>query len=85
MYTNSLSYYYENEETSGTKFLIYRGTEATFIKKTTKYRGKFKKKETVPNLMCYRSGTVNSNIVNSKFHLIRSYCEYLSRILSFHV
>ena len=23
----------------------------------------------------YRSGTVNSNTVNSKFHLIRSYCE----------
>ena len=33
----------------------------------------------------YRSGTVNSNTVNSKFHLIRSYCEYLARILSFHV
>ena len=25
--------------------------------------------------MSYRSGTVNSNTVNSKFHLIRSYCE----------
>ena len=25
--------------------------------------------------MQYRSGTVNSNTVNSKFHLIRSYCE----------
>ena len=23
----------------------------------------------------YRSGTVNSNMVNLKFHLIRSYCE----------
>ena len=23
----------------------------------------------------YRSGTVNSNTINSKFHLIRSYCE----------
>ena len=33
----------------------------------------------------YRSGTVNSNTVNSKFHLIRSYCEYLARTLSFHV
>ena len=33
----------------------------------------------------YRSGMVNSNTVNSKFHLIRSYCEYLARILSFHV
>ena len=33
----------------------------------------------------YRSGTVNSSTVNSKFHLIRSYCEYLARILSFHV
>ena len=34
---------------------------------------------------CYRSGTVNSNTVNSKFHIIRSYCEYLARILSIHV
>ena len=33
----------------------------------------------------YRSGTVNSNMVNSKFHLIRSCCEYLARFLSFHV
>ena len=33
----------------------------------------------------YRSGTVNSNTVNSKFHLIRSYCEYLATILSFYV
>ena len=31
------------------------------------------------------SNTVNSNTVNSKFHLIRSYCEYLARMLSFHV
>ena len=28
----------------------------------------------------YRSGTVNS-----KFHLIQSFCEYLARLLSFHV
>ena len=27
------------------------------------------------NSFYYRSGTVNSNTVNSKFHLIRSYCE----------
>ena len=33
----------------------------------------------------YRSGTVNSNTVNSKFHLIRSFFEILARILSFHV
>ena len=33
----------------------------------------------------YRSGTVNSNTVNSKFHLIRSCCKYLARFLSFHV
>ena len=33
----------------------------------------------------YRSGTVNSNTVNSKFHLIRSFFETLARILSFHV
>ena len=33
----------------------------------------------------YRSGTVNSNTVNSKFHLIRSFFEILAGILSFHV
>ena len=33
----------------------------------------------------YRSGMVNSNMVNSKFHLIRSYYKYLATILSFHV
>ena len=37
------------------------------------------------NIMYYRSGTVNSNTVNSKFHLIRSCCKYLARFLSFHV
>ena len=29
-------------------------------------------------LMKYRSRTVNSNTVNSKFHLIRSFCEMFS-------
>ena len=33
----------------------------------------------------YRSETLNSNTVNSKFHLIRSFFEILARILSFHV
>ena len=33
----------------------------------------------------YRSGTVNSNTVNSKFHLIQSFCEIFARFLSFHV
>ena len=33
----------------------------------------------------YRSRTVNSNTVNSKFHLIRSLLEILATILSFHV
>ena len=28
-----------------------------------------------PCVCHYRSGTVNSNMVNSKFHLIRNYCE----------
>ena len=37
------------------------------------------------NLCLYRSGTLNSNTVNSKFHLIRSFFEILARILSFHV
>ena len=40
---------------------------------------------TAKEFQYYRSGTVNSNAVNSKFHLIRSYCEYLARILSFNV
>ena len=33
----------------------------------------------------YRSGTVNSNTVNSKFHLIRSFFEIFARFLLFHV
>ena len=33
----------------------------------------------------YRSGTVNSNTVNSKFHLIRSFLEIFAKFLSFHV
>ena len=36
-------------------------------------------------LSIYRSGTLNSNMVNSKFHLIRSFFQILARILSFHV
>ena len=35
--------------------------------------------------MKYRSGTLNSNTVNSKFHLIRSFFEIFARFLSFHV
>ena len=35
--------------------------------------------------MEYRSGTVNSNMVNSKFHLIQSLFEIFARFLSFHV
>ena len=33
----------------------------------------------------YRLGMVNSNMVNSKFHLIRSFFEIFARFLSFHV
>ena len=33
----------------------------------------------------FRLGMVNSNTINSKFHLIRSYCKYLATILSFHL
>ena len=33
----------------------------------------------------YRSGTLNSNMVNSKFHLIRSFFEIFARFLPFHV
>ena len=33
----------------------------------------------------YRSGTVNLNTVNSKFHLIRSFFEIFARFLLFHV
>ena len=29
----------------------------------------------IPKVLRYRSGTVNSHTVNSRFHLIRSYCE----------
>ena len=33
----------------------------------------------------YRSGTVNSNTVNSKFHFIRSFFEIFATFLLFHV
>ena len=33
----------------------------------------------------YRSGTVNSNTVNSKFHLIRSFFEIFATFLLFHI
>ena len=33
----------------------------------------------------YRSGTLNSNTVNLKFHLIRSFFQIFARFLSFHV
>ena len=33
----------------------------------------------------YRSGTVNSNTITSKFHLIRTCFEIFARFLSFHV
>ena len=33
----------------------------------------------------YRSGTVNQNTVNSKYHLILSFFEMFARFLSFHV
>ena len=36
-------------------------------------------------LWSYRSGTVNLNTVNLKFHLIRSFCEIFARFLLFHV
>ena len=39
---------------------------------------------TLPQLY-YRLGTVNLNMVNSKFHLIQSCCKYFARFLSFHV
>ena len=37
------------------------------------------------SVLRYRSGTVNSNTVNAKFHLIRSFFEIFARFLSFHV
>ena len=56
-------------------------------KKKSKIKTKQKvlTKMTSWNLSHYRSGTVNSNTVNSKFHLIRSFCEIFARFLSFHV
>ena len=39
----------------------------------------------IGNYYNYRSEMVNLNTVNSKFHLIQSFLEYLARFLSFHV
>ena len=36
------------------------------------------------NELSYRSGMVNSNTVNSKLHLIRSFFEIFARFLLFH-
>ena len=49
----------------------------------TKYN--YEKRSLADVTIHYRSGTVNSNTVNSKFHLIRSFCEIFARFLSFHV
>ena len=35
--------------------------------------------------MAYGSGTINSDTVNSKFHLIQSFCEIFTRFLLFHI
>ena len=55
-------------------------TETEFINQTTC----FNLTNTI-NKSRYRSGMVNSNTVNSKFHLIQSLLEILATILSFHV
>ena len=55
--------------------ILMFGDEGAFAKAKEGQREKFK----------YRSGTVNSNTVNSKFYLIRNCCKYLARFLSFHV
>ena len=39
----------------------------------------------IETYIMYRSGTVNSNTVNSKFHLIRSFFEIFAKLLPFHV
>ena len=41
-------------------------------------------KFTIHILIWYRSGTVNSTTVNSKFHLILSFFEIFARFLSFY-
>ena len=51
---------------------------------SNKFRRNVLRKRQTQMVTYYRSGTVNSNTVNSKFHLIRSYCKYLAKILSFH-
>ena len=45
--------------------------------------GKFHVNRQISSVLEYRSGTVNSNTVNSKFHFIRSLWELF--LLSFHV
>ena len=57
----------------------------TFITVSANLVKKSKKNNTTFCCSIYRSGTLNSNTVNSKFHLIRSFFQILARILSFHV
>ena len=72
-----------------TKLIITQGSSVIwrigiFILVTDLLR-KITKLNVVTQIHYYRSGTLNSNTVNSKFHLIRSFFKILTRILSFHV
>ena len=58
---------------------LQRSSKGSFICK-----GLFKRNVFHPVSVYYRSGTVNSNTVNSKFHLIRSFFKIFARFLSFH-
>ena len=72
---------YSHRTLDQTENIYYLTTEINFVGSFIWIRKDY---QTHP-IIQYRSGTVNSNTVNLKFHLIRSFFEILARILSFHV
>ena len=64
-----------NETTKKFPFAEYCRIYGVLMKGSNKYN----------DLWQYRSGTVNSNMVNWNIHLIQSFFEIFDRFLSFHV
>ena len=71
------------------RFINCQSVEWTFLTRRTDSSNPETEYEFLNNSSCvfagYRSGTVNSNTVNSKFHLIRSFFKIFARFLSFHI
>ena len=82
-FTNVCGFTYKTLS-EGMKRLILKGYEVN-TKCTNTFKLHLHIKLHIFHIKQYRSGTVNSNTVNSKFHLIRNFLEIFARFLSFHV